>query len=52
MPTEYSAALSVKCVQEGQSTLAALRTALKSLKPVLVCGHPDTHTHLKYDLWQ
>lgn len=28
------------------------RTALKSFKPVLVSGHPDTHTLLKYDLWQ
>lgn len=49
---KYSTALSVESIQEGQSTLAALRTVLKSFKPILVSKHSDSHTQLKYDLWQ
>lgn len=43
---QHAHRVSVKCIQEGQSSAAALRTTLKSLKLVLVSGHPDTHKQL------
>lgn len=39
LPTKYSAVVYVNWALEGQSSLAALRTALNSFKLVLVCEH-------------
>lgn len=47
MSTKCAAALSVKRVQEGQSTPTAPRTALKSLRLVFVSRNPDSHKCLK-----